>query len=148
MERCFEILKPNDLFDSSDFNLSKPGLGAGKTNIIATEEDNCTSEMAESDSDSDDDFEEVPSKNQQEEEEIELRYLGFLNDKSSEYNRNFELQLTVDRLKIDEENRVLVDIMRDLNKELKNSYLEKIKDWIKVKFIDFIFYLIEKAFLI
>ena len=113
--------------------MPKIDIGVNKTNIIATEEKNMNTEMEESDSESDDDFEEVPSKNQQEEEEIELRYLGFLNDKSSEYTRNFELKLTVDRLKIDEENRVVFDIMRDLNKELKNSHLAKIKDWIKVK---------------
>ncbi len=130
LERCIDILKPNDLFESADFDLPKINLSEKAANIIETEQ-----MIAESDSetdDDDDDFEEVPCTSQKEQEEMELRYLGFLNDKGSSSARDYELEFPVDQFKIDEENKIVVEIMRDLQKEL-NSYLTKIKDWIKVR---------------
>lgn len=135
LERCLDIIKPNDLFENADFELPT-SISTKKQSIIDTEsikEDHLRELETESDSDDDDDddFVEVPVAKNNEDEEIELRYLGFLNDKSSAYTRNFELELKVDSFKIDDENKIVVEIMRDLYKELKNSYMVKVKDWIK-----------------
>ena len=84
--------------------------------------------------DDDDDFEEVAPGDDsanKEEEDLELRYLGFLNDKSSEFVRNYNIKLNIGLVE-NEENQVIIDIMRDLYKELKKSHLSKINDWIKV----------------
>ena len=136
MERCIDILKPNDLFDLSDFEITKIKIGENKTAIIETEEMETSDLIASDDGDdeeSDGDFEEVPSGDRKEAEEAELRYLGFLTDKSSANARDYELELQVNPFKIDEENGIVVEIMRDLEKELSSSYLIKIKDWIKVR---------------
>lgn len=129
MERCIDILKPNDLFQNSDFEL--PIISnEKKESIIATELEESGLEGSSDSDEDDDDFVEVePNDNRTEDEEIELRYLGFLGDRSSA--REYNLELSVDTFKIDNENKIVVDIMRDLEKEL-NSYLTKIKNWIKV----------------
>ena len=130
MERCIDLLKPNDLFDSGDFVAGGKLGSKTKENIIETRVEEAPEEEEDSDDD-DDDFVEVAT-NKGEDEEIELRYLGFLTDRSSEYTRDFNLELSVNALKVDEENKILVDIMKDLYKELKNSYLTKLQHWIKV----------------
>ena len=71
-----------------------------------------------------------PINAEEEDPDIELRYLGFLNDRGSEYTRNFNLEVNI-KLKEDEENKIVIDIMRDLYKELKNSHLTKITTWLK-----------------
>ena len=130
MERCIDLLKPNDLFDSGDFVAGGTLSSKTKANIIETRVEEAQGGEEDSDDD-DDDFVEVAT-NKGEDEEIELRYLGFLTDRSSEYTRDFNLELSVNALKVDEENKILVDIMKDLYKELKNSYLTKLQHWIKV----------------
>ena len=88
--------------------------------------------QSDTDSDSSDDFVEVKPENEEEEDpDIELRYLGFLKDDSSEYTRNYNLEVNI-KLKENEENKIVIDIMRDLYKELKNSHLIKINIWLKV----------------
>jgi len=138
LERCIDILKPNDLFDSSDFDLPKINPNEKAANIIETEKI-ATEKESESDSDEDDDFEEVPCTSSKEQEEMEMRYLGFLDDKGSSNARDYELEFAVDKFKIDEENKIILEIMRDLQKEL-NSFLIKIKDWIKVKMSQLAFF--------
>lgn len=83
----------------------------------------------ESDTD-DDDFVEVKLPDDENDDEEELRFLGFLNGRDSEYTRNFELNLN---LKFDqnEDNRILVEIIKDLYKELKYSHLDSLIAWIK-----------------
>ena len=81
--------------------------------------------QSDTDSDSSDDFVEVKPENEEDEDpDIELRYLGFLKDDSSEYTRNYNLEVNI-KLKENEENKIVIDIMRDLYKELKNSHLIK-----------------------
>ena len=89
-------------------------------------------EKDESDADSDcsDDFEEVKPEHSVEDDDpdIELRYLGFLSSKESS---DYSLEVDV-KLRENEENKIVIDIMRDLYKELKNSHLSKINTWLKV----------------
>jgi hypothetical protein len=49
----------------------------------------------------------------------------------SNYVRNYNLEVNI-KLKENEENKIVIDIMRDLYKELKNSHLIKINIWLKV----------------
>lgn len=133
LERCMDILKPNDLFSSEDFNLPTTSrFSQPKEALIETEEvsTQLIEDPEESDSD-EDDFVEVESSNRAEEEEIELRYLGFLTDQNSANTRNYELAVNIEGFKIDDENKIVVQIMRDLCKELRNSHLVKVQDWIK-----------------
>lgn len=98
----------------------------------------------ESDSDDDDDdFVEVrPKKSKEELEEdryIELRYLGILNDDNKiaepmSIEQFKSVNLTIDlHLRENHDNKVVIDIMRDMYKELKKSWLSKINNWIKVE---------------
>lgn len=65
--------------------------------------------------------------------EEELRYFGFFNGHDSEYTRSFELKLNLN-LNENEENRVVIDSMKDFYKELKYSHLVTVNMWIKVEF--------------
>ena len=154
LDRCITLLVPkfDELFEeasaktqASDRNQTKnskltppsvdspskrPAEPKGPTSEEGSDEDS-------DDDDDDDDFVEVPTGDNsvnKEEEDLELRYLGFLNDKSSEFVRNYNIKLDIGLVE-NEENQVIIEIMRDLNKELKKSHLTKINDWIKVKLI-------------
>jgi hypothetical protein len=137
LDRCMNILIPKeeDIFANIDFNGNKTSKMIVSSNNSESElpkaKDKNTHDEVDDDDDSDEDFVEVPLNNQDEEVDIEMRYLGFLNDKSSEFTRNYNLRIDLN-LKENDENRVVVDIMRDLYKELKNSHLIKINTWIKV----------------
>lgn len=132
LERCIEILVPKveNLFEEASSTKPKQ-INQFKTIIEKNTDEN---DDDDEDDDDDDDFVEVKTANQEEEDpDIELRYLGFLNDRSSEFTRNFNLELDI-RLKENEENKIVIDIMRDLYKELKNSHLTKVTSWLKVKY--------------
>ena len=119
------------MFSNEDFQLpTTSGFSRPKEALIETELASTEANQSE-ESDDDDDFVEVETANRAEEEEIELRYLGFLNDQNSANTRNYELSVNVAGFKIDDENRIVVQIIRDLHKELKNSHLLKTQDWIK-----------------
>lgn len=152
MERCINILVPKseELFTNEDFNLSE--RVSEKSSIeevnksIDAEVDNY-----ESDSDDDeDDFVEVrPKKSKEELEEdryIELRYLGILNDDNKiaepmSIEQFKSVNLTIDlHLRENQDNKVVIDIMRDMYKELKKSWLSKINNWIKVEYILFLYF--------
>ena len=119
IDRCFNILipKPEDVFN--DFGISQSSLN--KNN-----DDN-------SDTDDDDNFETViiPGCENDDTEE-ELRYLGFLKGRDSEYSRNFELNININKIDNNEDNRILIEILRDLYKEIKYSHLDSLSNWIKV----------------
>lgn len=135
MDRCIKILLPNeDLFNKEDFNLSS----SKKTPDIQVEDkiENEEEEDEES-SDDEDDFEEVPMKKTKEEtveeSNLELNYLGFLNGSTNSAEDLKNTRIKIDLfLKENDENKVIIEIMRDLYKELKNSHLLKINNWIKV----------------
>lgn len=126
LERCIEILVPKveDLFEETASK--KPRLVQRINTVLPDEPEH---DDSDADSDCSDDFEEVKSHNLAEDDDpdIELRYLGFLNATES---TNFSLQVDV-KLKENEENKIVIDIMRDLYKELKNSHLNKINTWLK-----------------
>ena len=136
LERCINILipKPEDLFiseEASNENKTKRYVQFETETQPSTSSGTDAGKEEESDSDdSDDGFEEVPM-DKKVDEDIELRYLGFLEDKGSEFNRNYNLELNLN-LEVDEENKIVIEIMKDLYKELKNSHLKKITLWIKV----------------
>ena len=138
MERCIEILVPkiDDLFDDNDSKKPKEMFVPKKVNKFKTViQQNYDEAESDIDSDGSDDFVEVKpvgdDDDVEEDPDIELRYLGFLNDNSSEYTRNYNLQVDI-KLKENEENKIVIEIMRDLVKELKNSHLVKINIWLKV----------------
>lgn len=154
LDRCISILVPkDDLFTNEDFSLenSKKPKEKQPNSLLQTAEDsNVTSEndnASNSDDDSDsseDDFVEVPSKKTKEELEedryVELRYLGLLNENTNsteamtlERFKNVNLSIELN-LRENEENKVVIEIMRDLYKELKKSSLVKVNNWIKVMF--------------
>lgn len=117
------------VYEDSDDDFEEDEIGEGdkmETNEDKAEED--------SDSDlSDSDFVEVPFKETPNyDDEDELRYLGFFRDRNSEFSRHYNLQIEIS-LKENEENRIIVETMREFYKELKNSYLDKLTKWIKVR---------------
>jgi hypothetical protein len=127
LDRCFNILipKPDEIFNEFDFE-NRP-----TTSKTAISTSDLTSNLDNDDSDTDDDdFVEVKLLGDENDDEEELRFLGFLNGRDSEYTRNFELNLN---LKFDqnEDNRILVEIIKDLYKELKYSHLDSLTVWIK-----------------
>ncbi len=75
----------------------------------------------------DDDFVEVKDNNNQD----ELRFLGFFNDQNSEYTRNFQLNLNIG-LNINEDNKIVIENMKGLYKELKNIYQSRVNHFIQV----------------
>lgn len=126
LERCIEILVPKveDLFEEAESK--KPRLVQQIKTVLPNEQENNESDA---ESDCSDDFEEVKPENSGDDDDpdIELRYLGFLSSKeSSDYNLEVDV-----KLRENEENKIVIDIMRDLYKELKNSHLAKINTWLK-----------------
>jgi hypothetical protein len=129
-----------DLFDNNDFNIRNSKLPMLDLDTNKTSEiENAETSNLETDSDSeedDDDFIEVPevkSKSEIEaEREVEMKYLGFAKN-SANATENAKSGFTIDiNLLENEENKVLFETMRDLYKELKNSHLVKVNNWIKV----------------
>ncbi|CAF1031317.1 unnamed protein product [Brachionus calyciflorus] len=130
LEQSINILVPHEnLFNNEDFNITESKRTPVSRNI--------QEEISDfEDSDSDDDFVEVPVKRSKEEEvehtNLELKYLGFFNGTSSTIeelkNTNIKIDLFLNE---NDENKVVIDIMKDLSKELKNLYLVKINKWIK-----------------
>ena len=103
-------------------------------NNSKNDEDNKT------DDDDDDEFETVKIPGlENENNEEELRYLGFLNGRDSEYSRNFELNINL-KFGQNEDNKILIDIIKDLYKEVKYSHLDLLNNWIKVFFLPICFY--------
>ena len=117
LDRCYNILipKPEDVFN--DFN-DEP------TESSVNNKDD--------DSESDDEFETVKIPGLEDNND-ELRYLGFLNGRDSEYSRNFQLDINL-KFGQNEDNKILIDIIKDLYKEVKYSHLLSLNNWIKVYF--------------
>lgn len=89
--------------------------------------------------DSDEDFVEVPTKRTKEdiiaETNLEMRYLGFLDKKSTSIQNLINTEITIEQyLKENDDNKILIDIMKDLSREIRNLYLNKINKWIKVSY--------------
>lgn len=87
--------------------------------------------------DSDEDFVEVPNKRTKEdiiaETNLEIHYLGFLDKQSTSIQNLINTEIKIEQyLKENDDNKVLLDIMKDLSKEIRNLYLNKINKWIKV----------------
>ena len=85
--------------------------------------------------DSEDDFVEVKlnkSKSQLEEErEVEMKFLGFGSSTSNNNNNNtsnYNIDLNIYE---NEDNKQVIETMREFYKELKNSHLTKVTYWIK-----------------
>lgn len=129
-----------DLFDNNDFNIRNSklpmlSLDKGNKKEIDTTENETSNLESDSDEDEDDFVEvaEVKSKSEiQAETEVEMKYLGFSKDTVNS-SENGKSGFTIDiNLLENEENKVLFESMRDLYKELKNSHLAKVNNWIKV----------------
>lgn len=146
-DRCINILVPKteELFTNEDFNIEPVGKNppqkSDKSPIETTtnvDEMDENEDDSDDDSDSDDDFVEVASKKTKEEIEeeryVEMRYLGVLNgDKPVSLEEFKNANFTIDlRLQENDENKVVIEIMRDLYKEMKKSSLVRIQNWIKV----------------
>jgi hypothetical protein len=141
MERSLNLLIPRfeDQFEGAETLSSKTfsdkiaGVCLNPTSEDVNDEPHC-----DSDSDSDDEFEEVPQLKQatQEEEDDEsvFRLLGFSGGRSSEAVQNFNLKFNIG-IKETEDNKIIIEILRDLYKELKHSHLDRINIWIKVIYI-------------
>jgi hypothetical protein len=124
--------KEEELFDNEDFNLNS-GSKRPMQPVQSLPEAISEEEAEETDSDDDDDdFVEVRAKRSKEEieaeRELELRYLGFTGEEGATNNGQMQIDL---RFKENEDNAVVIEIMRGLYKELKKSYLVKINNWIK-----------------
>ena len=152
-DRCINILVPKteEIFTNEDFNIEAIGKNApqksdkssietaNSSNIDEIDDDEDGGDNSDDDSDSsDDDFVEVASKKTKEEIEeeryVEMRYLGVLNaDKPVSLDEFKNAKFTIDlRLQENDENKVVIEIMRDLYKEMKKSSLVRIQNWIKV----------------
>lgn len=158
-DRCINILVPKteEIFTNEDFNIESVGKNppqktdkssietANSSNIgEIDDDDNEDGDNSDDDSDSsEDDFVEVASKKTKEEIEeeryVEMRYLGVLNaDKPVSLDEFKNAKFTIDlRLQENDENKVVIEIMRDLYKEMKKSSLVRIQNWIKVEWLDF-----------
>lgn len=94
-----------------------------------------STDPSEETDESDEDFVEVPIKRTKEdvisETNLEMHYLGFLGKESIEDLINTEIKIE-EFLKENDDNKIVIDIMKDLSKEIKNSYLLRINKWIKV----------------
>ena len=134
MDRCIGLLIPKEeekIFDSEDFNLVTKNSLYKKTllsEVIDTE-----SELSGDDEDdSDEDFVEVTSKKSKEEVEternLEMRYFGIGEKDTLSVEQQLEIDL---RLKVNEDNETLIEIMRGLYKELKKTHLTRINNWMK-----------------
>lgn len=137
LNRCIEILVPKseDLFTNDDFNMAS--CDAPRTSKQDAAEEIEGVDDDEEEVDDDDDFVEVPSKKNKEEQDedryVEMRYFGMLDSAESAMSLDKFKDITVDlHLRENDENKVVIEIMRDLHKELKKSYLAKINNWIKV----------------
>lgn len=151
LERCISILVPksDELFTNEDFNLQSSEKSTKTADELV---DEFMSSKEDESSDDEDDFVEVPTKKTKEEldEEryVELRYLGILNEDKTVAAMTIEdfknAPLTIDlHLRENDENKVVIEIMRDLYKELKKSSLVRINNWIKVNFTPIPGYLIK-----
>ena len=155
LERSIKILMPGDeLFNSYDFNIKTThelmDFEESTDNSAAkcSNQDDENGELErpsdddddDDDDDSEDDFVEVSVPKTKEEIENErseeMKYLGISKDGSGLQNKNqfeFTGQLKIDlHLKENDENKVVFEIIRGLYKELKNSHLIKVNDWIKL----------------
>lgn len=140
LDRCISILVPKteDLFSNEDFGIRSENRSPTTVTEPSYSEQLNSTDDQDSEEDTDDDFVEVPSKKTKEELEeerfVELRYLGILNQNGPMSIDEFKnTNLTIDlNLREDDENKVVIEIMRDLYKELKNSSLARINNWIKV----------------
>lgn len=148
-ERSIKLLMPGeDLFDNYDFNLkTKHILQNMESNENELEKESEEDATLSDDDDSEDDFVEVNVKKSKEEIESErneeMKYLGILKDGTSLRMNGKETsgQMNIDiNLNEDEDNKIVFEIIRGLYKELKNSYLTKINNWIKVNKITFIYF--------
>jgi hypothetical protein len=78
-----------------------------------------------------------------EERRIEMEYLGFSNGKMTQTTSRLHEEksnLTIDiNLNENEDNRVLIQTIRDLYKELEDSHLLKVSTWINVAFCFYYF---------
>lgn len=158
LERCINILVPptEELFTNEDFNLvstERVSKLPPKTNETEQKPDEENDELDDSnnaedwnqedddDDEDEDDFVEVATKKSKEEIEeeryVEMRYLGVLNEANTVVSLD-ELKnapaLTIDlHLRENDENKVVMEVMRDLYKELKKSSLVRVQTWIKVR---------------
>lgn len=148
----------DDLFNNEDFNLDRNRASnvcqsnqsvpneyfqKKRDDEINNEEDEQEQTREEDDeSESEEDFEEVPLNKSleqiNEERRIEMEYLGFSNGKiiqtinePNEENSNLTIDINLNE---NEDNRVLIQTIRDLYKELESSHLLKVATWIKVPF--------------
>lgn len=146
LEQCINILVPReDLFDDDDFEVTNKKNAAAVENQMCEGEadsklenpdDDQETDVEDDDEDDEDEFEEVPSKKSKEELEedrqTELKYFGLLNGNKLNRPRMIDIQIN-HKLKENEENKVIVETIKGLAKELQKSYLPKINNWLKVK---------------
>jgi hypothetical protein len=145
-ERSVKLLMPGeDIFDNYDFNLKSNYVSQNKETINESEKEvdaDTSSCDDESESESEDDFVEVNAAKSKEEIEKErdeeMKYLGI--SKNSGFQKlngkNNAGQLDIDiHLNEDEDNKIVFEIIRGLYKELKNSHLVRVNNWIKVNFL-------------
>jgi len=162
LEQSINVLMPGDeLFNNDDFNLNRnrvsnfadlnqfvpiETLEKKRDAVANAEEDEQEHDFEEEneeedETESEEDFEEVPLNKSleqiNEERRIEMEYLGFANGKkiqpttsqTNEGNSNMTIDINLNE---NEDNRVLIQTIRDLYKELESSHLLKVATWIKV----------------
>lgn len=129
LEQSIKILIPSeDFFSNEDFIPAESKMTPTKQ--FSNEDD-------EESDDSDEEFVEVPIKRAKEDiiadTNLEIHYLGFLDKESTcvEDLKNTEVKIE-QYLKETDDNKIVIDIMKDLSKEIKNSHLYRINKWIKV----------------
>jgi hypothetical protein len=132
------VPKEEELFGKEDFDVEaraskKPPSTVPTSESTESDKDAAeTSDEDDQDDDDDDDFVEVrPKKTREEieaERELEMRYLGFADNTALSTDEQLKIDI---RLRENEDNAVVIEIMRGLYKELKRSYLAKINNWIK-----------------
>jgi hypothetical protein len=127
----------DELFDNKDFNLNnskKTSIDIEKQADDILNEQEMDEQNETDEDDSEDDFVEVKlnrSKSELEEErQVEMKFLGFGCSASDSKigTSNFQIDLNLNE---NDDNKEILNTMRDIYKELKNSYLTKLTFWIK-----------------
>ncbi|RNA35487.1 UV-stimulated scaffold A-like, partial [Brachionus plicatilis] len=128
LEQSIKILIPSeDFFSNEDFIPAESKMTPTKQ---------FSNEDEEESDDSDEELVEVPIKRTKEDiiadTNLEIHYLGFLDKESTCVEDLKNTQVKIEQyLKETDDNKIVIDIMKDLSKEIKNSHLYRINKWIK-----------------
>jgi len=140
-ERSIKLLMPGeDIFDNYDFNLKSNYVSQNKETVNESEKElEADASSCDDESESEDDFVEVNAAKSKEEIEKErdeeMKYLGISKNGGFQKlnGKNDAGQIDIDiHLSEDEDNKIVFEIIRGLYKELKNSHLVRVNNWIKV----------------